>query len=67
MIITILLRAVAFVIPARVSGACEESRKQFLSGVKKIGILRAAATRENDKSTARETKTATMIYRNQYC
>ena len=40
--------AVAYVIPARVSDAREESRNQCLDG-QKIGILRAAATRENDK------------------
>jgi hypothetical protein len=40
--------AVGGVIPARVSGAREESRSSARAGIRS-GILRAAATRENDK------------------
>jgi len=60
--VTRLLHSAVFVvIPARVSGACEESRNQRRRR-QKNGILRAAATRENDKQPIPQDKKPSLCY-----
>jgi hypothetical protein len=47
----LLASVILGVIPARVSGAREESRISRMGRAKKTGILRAAAPRENDRAS----------------